>query len=383
MPSVADALRAFAPGYLAEFGDAVPAAHRKVLNVITKCRTGELGAVVYECDSCGQQHWAGRSCGNRHCPSCQRDKTQAWLLKQSSRLLPVHYFCVTFTVPSELRMALRVNQSDGYKAIFDAASEALRDVGAKTRALKNCELGYFGILHTWGRNPMVYHPHVHFVVAGGGVTLDQNCQPEKWCSTSEDFLMHHGTLIRTYRRKLRRKLAAAEVTKSVPRRKLSAAWKKKSVVDIKPVGDGQAVLKYLAPYVHRVAISDKRIAKVDATHVTFSMTPSGTKRSVTKRVTGREFVRGFVQHVLPSGFHKVRYYGWLHPRRKIDLDEIRWLACVALGLFFLLRFPATVPSNELPPLKCGHCGGDMLLIGLRFVNSVVFVDHCQQFLDSG
>lgn len=280
-------------------------------------------------------------------------------------------------------MALRANQADGYKAIFDAAAEALRDVGAKTRSLKNCELGYFGVLHTWGRNPMVFHPHVHFVVAGGGVTLDQNRQPEKWCSTSEDFLMHHGTLIRTYRRKLRRKLAAAEVTKCVARRKLSAAWKKKTVVDIKPVGDGQAVLKYLAPYVHRVAISDKRIAKVDATHVTFSMTPSGTKSSVTKRVTGREFVRGFLQHVLPSGFHKVRYYGWLHARRKIDVDEIRWLACVALGMFFLLRFADTEQPNQLPPLKCGHCGGDMLLIGLRFVNSVVLVDHCQQFLDSG
>lgn len=383
MPSVADALRAYAPGYLAEFGDAVPAVHRKVLNVITRCRTGELGGVVYECRSCKRQHWAGRSCGNRHCPSCQLDKTQAWLTRQSARLLPVHYFCVTFTVPSELRMTLRAHQADGYKALFDAAAEALRDVGAKTRALRNCELGYFGVLHTWGRNPLVYHPHLHFVVPGGGIRLDEHGQPEKWCSTSEDFLMHHGTLIRVFRAKLRDKLAACGVSDDVPRRELSAAWKKKSVVDIKPVGDGQAVLKYLAPYVHRVAISDKRIVKVDDTHVAFSMTPSGTKQRITRTVTGKEFVRGFVQHVLPTGFHKIRYYGWQHPRRKIDVEEIRWLACVAMGLFFLLRFAAVERAEALPPLACFHCGGELKLVGVTFRNCVLLVTHCQRFLDSG
>ncbi|GAB5441378.1 MAG: transposase [Fuerstiella sp.] len=382
MPSVADALRAFAPAYLKRFGDDVPVGHRKVLNVITRCRTGELGSVVYECDSCGRHHWAGRSCGNRHCPSCQFDRTQAWLNKQSARLLPVPYFCVTFTVPAELRMALRAHQAEGYRALFEAAAEALRDVGAKTRALKNCELGYFGVLHTWGRNPMVYHPHLHFVVASGGVRLDKNGQPEQWCATSDDFLMHHGTLIRVYRGKLRDKLSAAGVTDGISRRELSAAWKKKSVVDIKPVGDGRAVLKYLAPYVYRVAISDKRIVKVDDSHVTFTMTPSGTKHTVTRRVTGEEFVRGFVQHVLPTGFHKVRYYGWLHPRRKLDLDEIRWLACVTLGLFFLLRFAPRQQPNELPPLRCVHCGGDLRLVMITFVGGLL-LNHRQPFLDSG
>ena len=383
MPSVADALRGFAPEYLAEFGDAVPAGHRKVLNVITRCRTGELGGVVYECNSCGRQHWAGRSCGNRHCPSCQFRKTQAWLTKQSARLLPVHYFLVTFTVPAELRMALRAHQTLGYKALFEAAAEALRDVGAKTRTLKNCELGYFGVLHTWGRNPMVYHPHIHFVVPGGGIRLDEHGQPEKWCSTSEEFLMRHATLIRVYRGKLRDKLAASGVTDGVARRELAAAWKKKSVVDIEPVGDGQAVLKYLAPYVNRVAISDKRIVKVDETHVTFAMTPSGTNRRITRRVTGMEFVRGFVQHVLPPGFHKIRYYGWQHPRRKIDLEEVRWLACVALGLFFLLRFAPVEQADELPPLACFHCGGELKLVGVTFVNCALLVTHRQSFLDSG
>ena len=113
------------------------------------------------------------------------------------------------------------------------------------------------------------------------------------------------------------------------------------------------------------------------------MSPSGTKHTVTRRVTGEEFVRGFVQHVLPTGFHKVRYYGWLHPRRKLDLDEIRWLACVALGLFFLLRFAPRQQPNELPPLRCVHCGGDLRLVMITFVGGLLLLDHRQPFLDSG
>ena len=280
-------------------------------------------------------------------------------------------------------MALRAHQADGYKALFDAAHEALRDVGAKTRALKNCELGYFGMLHTWGRNPTVYHPHLHFVVPGGAIRLDENGQPAEWCATAEDFLMHHATLIRVFRAKLRDKLKAAGVTDDVARAELSKAWKKKSVVDIKPVGNGQAVLKYLAPYVYRVAISDKRIVKVSDTHVTFTMTPSGTKQAIAKTVTGMEFVRGFAQHVLPSGFHKIRYYGWQHPRRKIDVEEIRWLACVATGLFFLLRFMPRERPESLPALRCEHCGGELKLVKIVLYNGRVLWSHRQPFLDSG
>ena len=128
----------------------------------------------------------------------------------------------------------------------------------KARDEGNCVGAIRGGEEAWGRNPMVYHPHVHFVVPGGGVRLDEHGQPTEWCSTADDFLMHHATLIRVFRGKLRDKLAAAKITDDVPRRELSTAWKKKSVVDIKPVGDGRAVLKYLAPYVYRVAISDKR-----------------------------------------------------------------------------------------------------------------------------
>ncbi|KAA1256887.1 hypothetical protein LF1_58180 [Rubripirellula obstinata] len=166
MSSVALALRVHAPEYLERFGDRVPLGHRKVLGCITRCRTGELGGVQFQCDSCGSDHWVGRSCGNRHCPNCQKNKTSDWLAKQTDRLLPVHHFLVTFTVPEELRSLLRSNQREGYAAIFACGSETIRDVGSATRSLKGCELGFFGVLHTWGRDPTVYHPHVHFVVPG-------------------------------------------------------------------------------------------------------------------------------------------------------------------------------------------------------------------------
>ena len=278
MPSVAEALRQHAPEYLQRFGQRMPMGHRKVLAAITRCRTGQLGGVHYQCGGCGREHWVGRSCGNRHCPNCGHEKSQLWLGKQSDRLLPVQHFMVTFTVPEALRKVLRGSQRNGYKVLFDAAAESIRDVGSATRSLRGCQLGYFGVLHTWGRDPMVYHPHVHFVVPGGGVKVDEQGYAVSWQATAENFLFHHGTLVEVYKAKLADHLRACELYDRVP----ADAWQGKLVVDIKPVGDGGAVLKYLAPYINRVAISDKRILAVDEQSVTYRYTPSGSQRSVTR-----------------------------------------------------------------------------------------------------
>jgi hypothetical protein len=302
------------------------------------------------------------------------------LAKQTAKLLPVHYFCVTFTVPEELRMVLRGSQEAGYKALFDAAADSIRDVGAVTRALKGCRLGYFGVLHTWGRNPMVYHPHVHFIVPGGGVSVDGDGQPLEWKSTTDSFLMHHGTLINVYKAKLTDNLRLCEIYDSVP----ASAWMKKSVVDIKAVGDGKAVLKYLAPYVYRVAISNSRIVSMDEQSVTYKVTPSGTKRTVTRTVEGEQFIRGFLQHVLPSGFHKIRSYGWMSPNSRIDIEQVRWLACLYLGLTFILAMlQPKLERAATKPMRCLHCGGKMRLIGVRYEDSRALVEHSLSFLDSG
>jgi len=172
MPTVADALRRFAPAYWKLHSDSISVAQDKVLGAITRCRTGALGGVHYQCASCQREHWVGRSCGNRHCPGCGHEKTQAWIEKQSAKLMPVHHFLVTFTVPREIGSVLRGCQREGYRCLFDASSQSIRDVGAATKSLKGCKLGFFGVLHTWGRDPAVYHPHIHYVVPGGGVKAE-------------------------------------------------------------------------------------------------------------------------------------------------------------------------------------------------------------------
>lgn len=378
MPSVADCLRQHAPAYLEKFGERVPMGHRKVIGAITRCRTGELGGVIYQCvGDCGREYWVGRSCGNRHCPTCQIDKAVAWLEKQTSRLLPVHHFLVTFTVPQEVRMTLRANQQDGYNALFTAARDTIRDVAGVTRSLQGCQLGFFGVLHTWGRDPTVYHPHVHFVVPGGGVLENGT----KWMATPKNFLMHHGTAVKVYKAKFADAMRDAGLYHQIPRK----AWRGKWVVDIKPVGDGKSVLKYLAPYVYRVAISDKRIVACDENSVTFRYTPTGATHAKTRSVTGTEFVRGFVQHVLPRGFQKVRYVGWMSSNSRLGIDHVRWLVWLFLGwTYWLASGHAPQPETtvrESP--RCAACGSPMRIVGMLHMDCRVLVEHSVAYLDSG
>lgn len=376
MASVADCLRQHAPEYLQEFGDRVPLGHRKVISAITRCRTGELGGVVYQCDDCGREHWVGRSCGNRHCPNCQKEKTQQWLAKQTGRLLPVHHFLVTFTVPDELRSVLRANQKAGYDALFNSGKGTICKLLANPRYLGTSKVGFFGVLQTWGRDPMVYHPHVHFVVPGGGVSEDGT----KWLATPRDFLFPHARAIRLYKKLFADAMRQAGLYEQVPPK----AWRGKWVVDFEKVGDGQAVLKYLAPYVYRVAISDSRIIDCDDQSVTFCYTPSGEKQSKTRCVTGTEFVRGFVQHVLPRGYQKVRYYGWMSSNSRIDLDIVRWLVWLFLGWTYWLGSGHAPQEKVGPePIRCAACGSPMKIIAVVNADCRVLVEHSLDYLDSG
>lgn len=381
MPSVADCLRQHAPAYLKQFGDDVPIGHQKVISSITRCRTGELGNVKYECKRCSREHWVGRSCGNRHCPNCDKEKTYAWLERQTSRSMPVHHFLITVTVPAELRCVLRGSQSDGYRAIFDAGAQSIRDVGSATRSLTGCQLGFFGVLHTWGRDPMVYHPHVHFVVPGGGVKVNDQGHALRWQATPKNFLFHHGTLVNVYKAKLADHLRACGLYDQVP----ADTWKKKFVVDIEPVGDGRAVLKYLAPYVHRVAISDSRIVACDESSVKFQYKPSGATTYQERTVPGSEFVRGFVQHTLPPGFQKIRHYGWMSSNSKVRLDEVKWLVWLFLGWTFWLAsgHAPQQPKAERPVLRCAECGGEMRVVDITFEPGGALSDHALAYFDSG
>ena len=299
-----------------------------------------------------------------------------WLEKQTKRLLPVHHFLVTFTVPSELRMVLRGAQRDGYGGMFDAGSETIRDLGASSRYLKGCTLGFFGVLHTWGRDPTVYHPHIHFVVPGGGVNVTEGV----WQQTPENFLFAHAAAVKVYKGKLAERLRKVGLYDRID----SRVWTKSFTVDIKPVGNGQAVLKYLAPYVHRVAISDKRIVNCDAKTVKYRFTPTGKRQSVTRTVAGTEFLRGIMQHTLPSGFQKVRYYGWMSQNSRVSLDEVRWLVWLYLGWIFYLATRCRVePELPSPTFRCDHCGGNLRAnLVIDHVGRVLY-EHAPPYLDSG
>ena len=356
MTSVAAALRQHGPEFLARFGPAIPLGVRKVLSYITRCRTGELGSLLYHCDGCQRRHWIGRSCGNRHCPNCQKQKTTLWLKKQTDKLLPVEHFVVTFTVPEELRLIVRAHRRDGYDAIFAAGAKTIRTLLANDRYLGSDCVGFFGALHTWGRDPLVYHPHVHFVVPGGGLSRDGS----KWLQTPSGFLFPHARAIALYKKTFADELRRNGLYEQVP----AEAWCGKWVVDIRPVGNGHAVLKYLAPYIYRVAISDNRIEAIDDRSVTYRYTPSGTKQTKSRTVEGWRFVAGFLQHVLPTGFQKIRYYGPLSPNCKRQLENVRWLLWLHKGWTYWLARRSVVNEavKTSPDVRCTECGHAMRLV---------------------
>jgi hypothetical protein len=377
MVTVADCLRQHAPTTLTT--TRLTAIQLKVLSAITRCRTGELGSVHFECTHCEKQHWVGRSCGNRHCPTCQVEKTQVWLRKQVERLLPVHHFLVTFTVPPELRGVLRAHPPAGYRALFAAASQSLRAVAARSRYLSEGELGFFGVLHTWGRDPMVYHPHVHFVVPGGAISRDGR----RWLSTPENFFLPGKALSRVYRGKLLDELVSENL---IPQRSDDSRYRHDWVVDVKPVGNGHAVLKYLAPYVYRVAISNQRIESCDEQSVTYRYTPSGTKLTKSRPVAGPAFVSGFLQHVLPQGFQKVRYYGWMSPNHSRRLELVKWLVWLTLGWIYYLQPMAAKSADTATDrriTRCARCGGPLRVVEILLPDQPAFSEHALAYLDSG
>jgi hypothetical protein len=353
MPTVAEVLRRYGGEYLERFGDTMPAEQRKVLHALQACRTGALGTVFYACPSCGHTHAMGRSCGNRHCPTCQQHKTKAWLEKQTARLLPCPYFLVTFTLPAELRRFVRAHQRVCYAALFEASSEALKRLAADPRYVGARQLGFFGVLHTWGRT-LEYHPHVHYVVPGGGLSDDGS----QWLPSRADFFVPVKALSKIFRAKFRDALARAGLVDQIDPR----VWRQNWVVHSQAAGDGRASVKYLAPYVFRVAISDRRILSCDNRKVTFSYRKSGSNRRRKMTLEADEFIRRFLQHVLPAGFQKVRHYGFASPSAKQPFESVQWRVTLHYGLLFLLLAAEPLMVCASAPLRCPSCGSPILAV---------------------
>jgi hypothetical protein len=347
---VADVLRRFAGDYLAAHGAAMPPSHRRAVADLVACRTPVLGGQLWRCDHCSAELFSYHSCKNRSCPKCHADQTERWIERRKAEMLPTRYFHVTVTVPEPLRAVLRANQRDGYAVLMTAAAQSIIELARDPRFLGGT-VGVLAVLHTWTQQ-LLYHPHVHCLVTGGGVSADGRT----WHPARGAFLVPTKALAKRVRGKLRAMLAARRPDLVVP----DDVWRTPWVVHCTPWGQGeQAVVDYLARYVFRVAITNSRIIGLDDAAVTIRHKHRKSARWRACRIAGTEFVRRFLQHVLPKGFHKVRYFGLWHPAKR------RIAANARLLLELEQRRAAEPPPAPVDPATGNHDHRDPLAADAR------------------
>jgi hypothetical protein len=331
----------------------MPSRHRTVLQTVMGCRRGGAGHHVYQCEGCGHRHVVPSGCGDRHCPNCQYGKGQAWLQRQLAARLPCNYFLITLTVPQELRGFLRRHQRVGYDALMDASAGALKKLARDQRFVGADQIGFFSVLHTWGRT-LQYHPHVHMVVPGGGLSRDRT----RWCSSRVDLFVHVRPLSVIYRAKFRDAMVRADLFGEID----SEVWKKPWTVNSQAVGDATGTLKYLAGYVFRVGISNNRILSAQDGRVTFRYQDSETGRMRRMTLEAGEFLRRLLQHILPRGFTKVRHYGFLSPNARVNLEHIRQMILLVYDVVTRLVAP-THQEPKPQPIPCPKCGKPLAWAG--------------------
>lgn len=322
MTTIKDIFTDFAPEYIERFSPRIPANHLKVIKAVLSCRTRDRGWTVYSCKTCGKTHTVFRSCGNRHCPTCQNHKTRDWLAAQCDRQMPGHHFMVTFTVPDTVRGAIRSHQRICYGAMFKASSYAIKKLSPDPKHIGGDLPGFFGVLHTWGRT-LSYHPHIHYILPGGAYAKSDG----SWQVSRQDFFLPEKALAKVFKAKFLDLMKKAGLLCRIPFEARMKGWN----VDCRPAGTGLECTKYLAPYVFKVGISNARIVKVENRTVYYLVKKTGSRRWRLRPLDVMEFIRRFLQHVLPTGFMKVRYYGFLHPGCSVSLEVIRMAVETALG----------------------------------------------------
>lgn len=365
-PEVADVIRKCGARY--EEAYACPAQHRRILRDLSRCRTQALGGHKKQCDRCGHQEIAYNSCRNRHCPKCQASARAQWLEDQESDLLAVPYFHVVFTLPEAVGPIALQNKRLVYGLLFRAVTETLLTIARDPRHL-GAEIGVLAVLHTWGQN-LHHHPHVHCVVPGGGVSTDGS----RWVPCRENFFLPVRVLSRYFRRRF---LALLEQARNAGKlsfhgglepladtqnwsRWLLAQRACEWVVYAKPpFGGPQQVLKYLARYTHRVAISNQRLLSFENDQVTFlwkDYARGNCRRTMT--LDAVEFIRRFLLHALPKGFQRIRHFGFLANRVRAEkLRLCRKLLADTLEPDSVDSSPEPVPDSaaEAPEDLCPEC----------------------------
>jgi hypothetical protein len=370
---IADIFRMYGPAWRRANAGHVSLSQLKVMSSIEACRTEALGGHVAACTKCNHQHIAYNSCKNRHCPKCQGPAARDWMAARAEDLLPIEYFHVVFTLPAEIARIAYWNKKAVYGLLFRASAQTVMTIAADPKRM-GAKVGMTSVLHTWG-SALTHHPHVHMIVPGGGLSKDGN----RWVACKPGFFLHVRVLSRLFRRLFIEGLLALHCEgelnffgdlAGLSEPQAFAAYlaplrKNEWVVYAKPpFGGPEAVLAYLSRYTHRVAISNSRIVSADATTVAFRWKDyrikNGERQKVMRLATG-EFIRRFLIHVLPDGFHRIRHYGLLaSATRKPNIAKARAL----LGAEPVKN--ENPPTAEIIPLTlrepCPDCGGQMRII---------------------
>jgi hypothetical protein len=344
---LADVLRRHWPAYERKFRARLWPSHRRAVSAVLSCRTPALGGQLFRCE-CGRQHFVYHSCNHRACPQCGHADATVWLASQRQRLLPVPYFLVTFTMPAQLRALIRSHQKIFYPLLIRESAASLQDVARDHKNL-GAELGLLAVLQTWTRD-LRFHPHVHCVVPGGGLSTDGL----RWVRPKNaGYFLPQQVLALRWRTRLKQALQNnhPKLFILIDRR----VWSRKWVADVQPVGSGEPALKYLAAYIYRTALSAERITADDGHHITFTCRDSATRQIRPVRLTVEQFLHRFLLHILPKGLQRVRYFGWLAPAAKKRFERIRALLDHPIP-------PLAVPA-PLPPPQCPSCKKPMILIG--------------------
>ena len=368
---VADIFRTHGPAWRQQQAGHLSLAQLKVMSAIEQCRTVALGGHALHCDACGHEEISYNSCRNRHCPKCQARAAQRWLEARQADLLPVEYYHVVFTLPEPISALAYANKVAVYRLLFDVAAETLLTIAADAKHL-GARIGATLVLHTWG-SALTHHPHVHGIVPGGGISRDG----ERWVACRRGFFLPVRVLSRLFRRRFIEELeklhhagqlrffgehagladAAAFGRWLEPMR--SCEW---VVYAKRPFAGPDAVLAYLSRYTHRVAISNRRLVAMNDEGVFFrwkDYRAKGRTRQKTMTLSADEFMRRFLLHVLPTGFHRIRHYGLLaNAGRRESLAKAR----------ALLKVPPPEPVSDesvpspLPTFVCRCCGASMRVV---------------------
>ena len=316
MLEVANVLSRYGNEYLRKFGNKMLPSHRRAFTDILKCRTDVMGGHVFQCDKCGHRHYSYHSCRNRSCPKCHKNDTATWLEQRREELLNAEYFHVVFTLPQVLRPIVRLHQKKLYGILMKSAAQAVIKLAADPHYIGGL-IGVLCVLHTWSSS-LVYHPHAHCLIPAGGISADK----KHWLPARNNYLVPVKALSKIFRG-----IFTEMVRKELPDIELpNSTWQKDWVVYCKPTVQGaDKVLNYLGRYVHRVAITNSRIISIEDGKVTFRYKDSKSHQSKIMTLKAQEFIRRFLQHVLPKGVHKIRYYGLWSPANRKHLYKIKEL----------------------------------------------------------